>query len=117
MTITREDLDAGRIDFSKIATGRRLPPLHPGEMLLEEFMKPLGLSSNALARALGVPPNRISQIVAGARDLTAETALRVEIYFGMPADFWVDLQRRYDIDVARRKHAKAIAKEVKPRAA
>ena len=118
MTITREDLDAGRVDLSRITTGRRLAPIHPGEMLVEEFMKPLGLSSNALGRALGVPANRISQIVSGERRAHRRDGPRLAgRIFGMPAEFWVDLQRRYDLEVARREHAKEIARKVKPRAA
>jgi addiction module HigA family antidote len=117
MTITREDIDAGRVDVSEIATGRRRAPIHPGEILADEYMQPLGLSSNALARALGVPPNRISQIVGGGRDITAETALRLARYFGTSAELWLTLQQEYDLEVARRAHAKTIAKAVKPRAA
>jgi addiction module HigA family antidote len=80
---------------------RKIAPLHPGEYLLEEFMKPLGLSSRELARTLGVPANRISSIVAGRRAVTADTALRLERAFRMPAQFWLGLQQRYDLETAR----------------
>jgi len=74
---------------------------HPGEMLAEEFMKPLALSARALAAAIGVPHNRISELVAGKRAMTADTALRLERYFGMEADFWLNLQTAYDLSAAR----------------
>lgn len=74
---------------------------HPGEMLAEEFMQPLGLSARQLARALGVPHNRISELVAGRRAMTADTALRLERYFGMEARFWMNLQAAHDLSKAR----------------
>jgi antitoxin HigA-1 len=78
-----------------------LSPVHPGEVLKEEFMKPLGLSSNALARALRVPANRISAIVNADRGVTADTALRLAKALGTTPDFWLNLQQRYDLDCAR----------------
>jgi addiction module HigA family antidote len=80
-------------------------------------LEPLGLSSRALARALGVPDNRISEIVAGRRDITAETALRLERHFGASAQFWLGLQQDHDLEVARREHAAVIRRQVKKRAA
>lgn len=74
---------------------------HPGEMLAEEFMQPLGLSGRQLAQALGVPHNRISELIAGRRAMTADTALRLERYFGMEARFWMNLQAAYDLSKAR----------------
>ena len=74
---------------------------HPGEMLREEFMVPLGLSARELARALDVPHNRISELVAGRRAMTADTALRLERYFGMEARFWLNLQTAHDLSRAR----------------
>ncbi len=74
---------------------------HPGEMLREEFMTPLGLSARELARALDVPHNRISELVAGRRAMSADTALRLEKYFGMEARFWVNLQASHDLSKAR----------------
>jgi addiction module HigA family antidote len=78
-----------------------LPPIHPGEVLKEEFMQPLGLSANGLARSLHVPANRISAIVKGARSVTADTALRLAKALGTTPDFWLNLQKRYDLDCAR----------------
>jgi len=74
---------------------------HPGEMLDEEFMKPLGLSARELARQIAVPHNRISELVAGRRAMSADTALRLEHYFGMEARFWMNLQAAHDLSVAR----------------
>jgi addiction module HigA family antidote len=74
---------------------------HPGEILLEEFMVPLGLSARELARSLDVPHNRISELVAGRRSMTADTALRLEKYFGMEARFWLNLQVSHDLSRAR----------------
>jgi antitoxin HigA-1 len=76
-------------------------PIHPGEILKEEFMRPLSLSANALARAVRVPPNRISAIVNGERALTADTALRLAKAFGTTAEFWLNLQKQYELDCAR----------------
>ena len=78
----------------------RLPPVHPGEVLLEDFMKPLGLTQYRLAKDLGVPALRISQIVHGKRAVTADTALRLARYFGTSANVWTRLQARYDLEVA-----------------
>lgn len=78
-----------------------LAPVHPGEVLKEEFMKPLGLSANALARSLRVPANRISAIVNGDRGITADTALRLAKALGTTPDFWLNLQKQYDLDCAR----------------
>jgi len=81
---------------------RKLKPVHPGEILREEFMKPLGLSISMLARDLDVPPNRISEIVNGKRAITADTALRLGKYFGVSPEIWLDLQSDYELRVARR---------------
>ena len=80
---------------------KHLDPIPPGEILREEFMKPLGLSINALARDLDVPPNRISEIVNGKRTITADTALRLGKFFGVSPELWLDLQSDYDLKVAR----------------
>ena len=77
-------------------------PIHPGVTLREDFMEPLDLSANGLAEALGVPQNRISDIVRGRRGVTADTALRLERAFGVSADFWLNLQSHYELEVARR---------------
>jgi len=78
-----------------------LPPIHPVEVLKEEFMQPLGLSANGFARSLHVPANRISAIVKGPRAVTANTALRLAKALGTTPDFWLNLQKRYDLDCAR----------------
>ena len=78
-----------------------MSPVHPGEVLKEEFMRPLGLSANGLARAVRVPPNRISAIVNGGRGLTADTALRLAKVFGTTPEFWLNLQQQYELDCAR----------------
>lgn len=86
----------------------RLDPIHPGEILFEEFMEPFGLSSTALARALDVTPARINEIVRGRRGITAETALRLARFFETDAQSWMNLQDNYDLAVASRKQAAAI---------
>lgn len=78
-----------------------MTPVHPGEILKEEFMRPLSLSANALARAVRVPPNRISAIVNGERGLSADTALRLAKAFGTTPEFWLNLQKQYELDCAR----------------
>lgn len=92
---------------------KTLPPVHPGEVLLEDFMKPLGLSQYRLARDIGVPALRISQIVRGKRSITADTAMRLARYFGTSAAVWLRLQARYDLEVAEARLAKRINREVK----
>jgi addiction module HigA family antidote len=96
--------------------GTRMPPLHPGEMLREEFMKPLGLSSNALAMELRVPVTRISEIVRERRGITADTALRLARYFNMTAEFWMRLQMDYDLESAADTEESAIREGIRPRA-
>ena len=93
----------------------RLPNIHPGEVLLEEFLAPLQLSQNALARALGVPPRRINEIVLAKRAITPDTALRLARYFGTSERFWLGLQADYDLEEARRGLGARIRREVKPR--
>jgi addiction module HigA family antidote len=78
-----------------------LPPIHPGEILLEDFMRPMEISINRLARDIGVPPGRISTIVNGKRSISADTALRLGIYFGVSPELWLGLQVDYDLRVAR----------------
>jgi addiction module HigA family antidote len=79
-----------------------LDPIPPGEILYEEFMKPLGLSANQLARDIDVPPGRISEIINGKRSITADTALRLGKYFGVSPEIWLNLQVDYDMRIARR---------------
>jgi len=89
----------------------------PGEILLEEFMKPLGLSGNELARQIKVPANRINDIVRGRRQLSADTALRLARYFGTTARFWLNAQSAHDLSRAEAEIGKTIVSEVRPRAA
>ena len=103
------------INEMKIAEEERLPPVHPGEVLLEDFMKPLGLSQYRLAQDLGVPALRISQIVHGKRAVTADTALRLARYFGTSANVWMRLHARYDLEVAEAVLAERVKREVKVR--
>ncbi|MGO8872158.1 MAG: HigA family addiction module antitoxin [Acidimicrobiales bacterium] len=77
------------------------PPIHPGEVLMEEFLEPLGVTQHRLAVAIGVPPRRINEIVHGKRRITADTALRMARYFGTSERFWMNLQGRYDLEVER----------------
>lgn len=92
----------------------KLPNIHPGEVLLEEFLKPLGISQNRLGRDLGVPPRRINEIVLGKRSITPDTALRLARYFGTSERFWLGLQMDFDLEAARSELAAAIEREVKP---
>lgn len=96
---------------------KQLDPITPGEILYEEFMQPLGISMNALARDLDVPPNRISEIVNGKRAVTADTALRLARYFGTGAELWLNLQTDYDLRIVRREHGREIQARVRSRAA
>lgn len=105
---------------STITDGMRLPnrvTTHPGEILDEEFLKPLGLSVNALAIALRVPATRIGAIVKGEQAVTADTALRLARFFGTSPEFWVNLQAMHDLTKARRESGQAIERDVHPRAA
>lgn len=92
---------------------KKIPPLHPGEVLLEEFLLPLGISQNQLGRDLGVSPRRINEIIHGRRAVTADTALRLSRYFRNSPQFWLGLQMDYDLDVAEDEAAARINREVK----
>jgi antitoxin HigA-1 len=92
---------------------KKLPPVHPGEILLEDFMKPLGLSRYRVAKDIGVPTLRISQIVRGQRAISADTALRLGRYFGTSASIWLNLQGDYDLEVAQAAMAQRLKREVK----
>lgn len=117
MTIKREDIDKRQVDFSDVRSGRRLPPVHAGEILRDEFLTPLGISVYELANALHVPRSRVNDIVLGRRAMTTDTALRLGRYFGTTPEFWINLQARYDLDVAERTVRRRIEQEVAPRAA
>jgi addiction module HigA family antidote len=92
-------------------------PVHPGEMLREEFMKPLGISINGLALELHVPVTRISEIVNERRGITADTALRLARHFGTTAELWMNLQKNYELILTRQKSLKTIEKQVRRRSA
>ena len=98
-------------------TKRDFPPIHPGEILLEEFLLPMGISQYRLAKDISVPQRRISEIVQGKRSITADTALRLGRYFKMEAQFWLNLQSRFDLLNAEAELAKRLEKEVSPHAA
>jgi addiction module HigA family antidote len=98
-------------------TEDKLKPIHPGEVLLEEFLKPMDLSQNHLALAIGVPARRINEVVLGKRRITADTALRLARYFGNSPQFWLGLQMDYDLDVAEDVLSDRIEREVRPHAA
>lgn len=89
-----------------------LDPIHPGEILAEEFLKPSGLSANALAKSLGVPVTRVSEIIRGRRGVSADTALRLARYFGTSAELWLGLQAEYDLEVARREVGEEILSRI-----
>ena len=95
----------------------KIPPVHPGEILLSDFMEPLGLTQYALAKALGVPALRISQIVRGQRAISADTALRLSRYFGTRPEWWLDLQTHHDLEIARDQLEARISRTVRPRVA
>ena len=94
---------------------KTLPPIHPGEILLEEFLKPLAMNPHQLAMALRVPPNHIAQIIAGERAITADTALRLGRYFSVNPQFWLNLQSTHDLRAAARDHQARIERDVQPR--
>ena len=98
-------------------TKRDFKPIHPGEILLEEFLKPMEITQYRLAKSINVPQRRIGEIVQGKRSITADTALRLSRYFGMEAQFWLNLQSRYDLLITEAEIESRLDKEVKPHAA
>ena len=93
---------------------KKLRPIAPGEILLREFMQPLEISQNKLARDLDVPVGRISDLVRAKRAITSDTALRLAIYFGTTPEFWIDLQGRYDLKLARERLLPKLQKDIRP---
>lgn len=91
---------------------KKLPPIHPGEILIEEFLKPMGLSQYRLAKDISVPPRRINEIVHGKRSISADTALRLGRFFGIAPQFWLNLQTRFDLEVTEDLLADRLEKEV-----
>lgn len=112
MSINRNEL-AG-MDLRDVATGKRLAPVHPGEVLLHDFIEPLGLTRYRVAKLAGTQQRRIDEICAGKRAITADTALRIARLFGMDAQTWMNLQAQYDLEIAELALGKQIAKEVSP---
>jgi addiction module HigA family antidote len=98
-------------------TARKLPPIHPGEILLEEFLKPMNISQYRLAKDISVPARRINEIVLGKRAISADTALRLSRYFGLSERFWLNLQARYDLEVEKDRLATRLEREVRVYAA
>jgi addiction module HigA family antidote len=92
-----------------------LPPISPGEILLEEFLRPAGMSQNELPRAVRVPPGRINDIIRGKRGITCDTASRLAVYWGTSPDLWINLQAQYDAKIAARDLMPAVAKPIRPR--
>lgn len=92
----------------------RMPPVHPGEILLEDFMKPMGITQYRLAKGMNVYPRKINEIVQGKRAITADTALRLARFFGTSAEVWMNLQSHYDLEVARDKVEARVVQEVAP---
>jgi addiction module HigA family antidote len=112
MVIKRDKLAA--TDFSDIATGRRLAPVHPGEILAKEFIEAKGISRYRVAKAMGVQQRMVDEICASTRAISAATALRLERVFGMEAQVWLNLQARYDLEIAGRDMKKKIDREARP---
>ncbi len=117
MNIKREDVDSGRIDFSGVVTGERIAPVHPGDILRTEFLEPMGMSVYALAKAIKVTRSRVNDIALGRRAISADTALRLACYFGTTPEFWVNLQSRHDLEIAKHNDGNRIKTEVPPHAA
>ncbi len=113
--ITRDDLDAGRVSFAELDGGETLPPVHPGDILRADFLDAMGVTAHALALALRAPANRVTAILAGQRAVTADTALRLARHFGTSAGFWLNLQKRYELEMAERTAGDRIRAEVMPR--
>ena len=93
-------------------SAKKLPPIHPGEILLEEFLKPMDISQYRLAKAVSVPARRINEIVHGKRSVTANTALRLSMFFGMSDRFWLNLQTKYDLEVEKDRLGSRLKSEV-----
>ncbi len=92
---------------------KKIPPIHPGEILLEDFLVPMGISQYKLSKDISVPPRRINEIVQGKRSISADTALRLSRYFGLSERFWLNLQSRYDLEMEKDKLDVRLAKEVR----
>jgi len=115
--VTRHDLEQGKIDFSDVATGERIGNIHPGEILKEDFLTPLGITQYRLSRDTGISQMTISKIVRGKQAITAETALRLGRYFGTSPQFWLGLQAAWDLERAESRLRDRLPEEVHPLAA
>ena len=115
MSIRRDELR--KMDFSDVSSGRRLAPVHPGEVLLKDFIEPMGISRYRVAKNMSVPQRRIDLICRGEAAVSAEMALCLGRLFGTTPEFWVNLQAQYDLEVAERAAGKEIARAVVPLAA
>ncbi len=93
---------------------KKLPPIHPGEILMDEFLKPMGISQYRLAKDISVPPRRINEIVHGKRSITADTAIRLGRFFNMTPHFWLNLQSRYDLEVTEELLANDLDHKIRP---
>ena len=102
------------MDFSAVSTGRKLKPVHPGEVLLKDFLEPMALTRYKVAKSINVPQRRIDEICSGQRAISADTALRLGRFFGMDAQVWMNLQAQYDLEVAQRELRKRLDREVTP---
>jgi addiction module HigA family antidote len=107
MTLKRTELEY--LDFSNVSDGARLAAVHPGEVLLHDFLQPLAITQKRLALALNIPPRRISMIIHGTRSITADTALRLARFFGTTPEFWLALQASYDMETTREKISAILA--------
>lgn len=116
MVVSKKEIEKA-LHPGRVEPGGTVAPVHPGEVLREQFMQPLALSANALAKALHVPTNRITGIINEQRGVTADTALRLARYFGGSAEFWLKLQKDYELRLALRDSMPRIAREVSPRRA
>ena len=117
MTIKREKLDRREIDFSDVVSGHQLSPVHPGEILRDEFLIPMNISVDRLAQAIKVSETDLDAIMHGRHGITINIALRLGHYFGMTPEFWMNLQTRYDLDVAEHTVRLKIEREIEPYAA
>jgi addiction module HigA family antidote len=110
MSIPRSRLN--QIDFGDLTTGRRLDPVHPGSILMTEFIEPLGLTRYRVAKAIGVQQRRIDEICAGERSISADTAVRLGLAFSVDPRFWLNLQAQYDIEVILQAHGDQLVEEI-----
>jgi addiction module HigA family antidote len=115
MAIRREELR--KTDFSDVSSGRRLAPVHPGDVLLKDFIEPMGISRYRVAKNAGVPQRRVDLICRGEGAVSADMALRLGYLFGTTPEFWINLQAQYDLEMAERAAGKEIARVVVPLAA